>query len=215
MSKIFNFTGPLYEFTGKKLNQYYKLITHEEIDDFVRHPSYGFEYILNEDNKSYSIKSVGSCSDTKVIIPCSYNGLPVTKISDCAFASYSSIKYVFIPITIVEIGRFAFANCSGLDTIIMSDNIATIKEGAFWNCASLVYISIPSNILTIGDGALYTTSLLKYDFSRCKTIPSIGDKSIGTNSSKKIIVPEALYSDWIKTGNWAKFAESYFTTSLV
>ena len=52
----------------------------------------GFEYRLNDDNSSYSVIGIGSVSDTEIVIPTVYNGLPVTEIGEEAFKNCKNIK---------------------------------------------------------------------------------------------------------------------------
>ena len=40
--------------------------------------SKGLAYTLNADGASYSITGIGECTDTEIMIPSEYNGLPVT-----------------------------------------------------------------------------------------------------------------------------------------
>lgn len=74
-----------------------------------RHVSYGLEYTLNDDGKSYTVSGIGDFSVElqELIIPPTYKGRLVTKIGATAFQS-SHIKTVIIPNTIVEIARAAF-----------------------------------------------------------------------------------------------------------
>ena len=55
--------------------------------------SQGLRYTLNSDKRSYSVSGIGSCTDTDIFIPSTYNGKPVTGIGEEAFrlGSFTSI----------------------------------------------------------------------------------------------------------------------------
>ena len=65
------------------------------------------EFQLNEDGKSYMVTGMGSCTDTHLVIPSQYEGLPVTVIRQRAF-SKANITELTLPNSIVEIGNSAF-----------------------------------------------------------------------------------------------------------
>ena len=69
--------------------------------------------------------------DTEVIIPESYDGIPVTSIGDRAFASAEKLNLVEIPDGVVKIGSMAFFNCERLSVIRMPDSVIYVGQGAF------------------------------------------------------------------------------------
>ena len=57
----------------------------------------GLEYELNEDGKSYAVIGAGNVINEKVIIPSTYNGLPVTVIKSSSFPdSYITLKCIVL-----------------------------------------------------------------------------------------------------------------------
>ena len=48
-------------------------------------PSVGLRFELNNEGTAYTVVSRGTCSDTIIVIPDSYNGLPVSSIDSFAF----------------------------------------------------------------------------------------------------------------------------------
>ncbi len=86
--------------------------------------SEGLEYVLSTDKTYYTVSSIGTCVDTDLIIPSSYNGLPVTAIGEYAFNSCTSIISVTIPDSITSIGEYAFIYCYRLVEVY---NLSSLK----------------------------------------------------------------------------------------
>lgn len=123
-------------------------------------PSEGLICTLNLDYASYSVSGIGTCSDRKLVIPNSYNGLPVTNISAGAFAECTSFTSVVIPDSVTSIGMLAFVKCITLMSITIPDSVTNIGDHAFYGCITLVNVTIPESVTRIGDAAFaYCSSL--------------------------------------------------------
>lgn len=101
------------------------------------------EYSLNEDGTAYTVKSIGTCKDTNIVIASEYNGLPVTSIGENAFRDNKSIVNVTIPDSITSIEKNAFAYCSSLTSVSAGCGVISIGKDAFLQCESIesVYIT--------------------------------------------------------------------------
>ena len=86
----------------------------------------GIEYMLNDDGKSYIVVGEGTCTDPHLVIPETYNGLPVTRIKDTAFTHCSFVLSAIIPDSVTEIGDL-FMRCSNLKSVTLPKSIARIK----------------------------------------------------------------------------------------
>ena len=64
--------------------------------------SEGIEYILNYD-KTYSVKSIGSCTSENIVIPSEYEGAKVTAILDGAFKGCKDVKSIEVPYNVSKI----------------------------------------------------------------------------------------------------------------
>lgn len=125
--------------------------------------SEGLEFELNEAGDAYILVGIGSCKDTDIKIPATYEGLPVTEIGKNAFKGQAGLTGVTVPDSVTTIGGTAFHNCSSLASIALGKGVVTIKSSAFASCTSLTEIAIPESVTTILPGA----------FARCTGLVSV------------------------------------------
>ena len=157
-------------------------------------PSEGLEFTLNADGKSYSVTGIGTCTDTDVVIPGTYNGLPVTSIGNSAFYNCDSLTSVVIPDSVTSIGKSTFAYCSSLESIVIPDSVTSIGERAFYDCDNLTSVVIPDSVTRIGG----------YTFFNCTSLTSVvipdSVTSIGSNtfddcsSLTSVVIPDSVTS---------------------
>lgn len=122
--------------------------------------SVGLEFELISDNKEYSVKSIGVCADTDVVIPKGYCGKPVTYIGYGAFQNNISLKSVIMPDTITGTHYEVFSGCTSLTMVRLSRALTTISTATFSACKALIDIEIPSSITAIESGAFYKCDFL-------------------------------------------------------
>ena len=168
------------------------LLKSEIIDKLPLSASEGLEFVLNGDGTSYSVLGIGNCVDTFVIIPDTYNGLPVTRIEDKAFYYCKFLESILIPDSVISIGNKAFESCILLTSIEIPDSVKTLGNNAFYDCRMLVSATIGNSVTKID----YET------FSNCSSLESviIGNSvtSIGYSafygciSLKSISIPDSV-----------------------
>ncbi|MBQ8311354.1 MAG: leucine-rich repeat domain-containing protein [Clostridia bacterium] len=112
--------------------------------------SVGLVYELNANGAGYIVTGIGTCTDTKIVIPAMYEGLPVTSIGPRAFSHCKKLTTIIIPDTVTKIGVRAFEWCSKLQTVEMGNGVIDIDANAFEEC-SFVSIKIGANVASIGN----------------------------------------------------------------
>ena len=94
-------------------------------------------FVLNDDGASYCVANVGDYTSTDIVIPDTYNGLPVTTIAGHAFAYNTRITSVVIPDSVTDIWEDAFVDCYGLTSVTLGNGVTNIEYSAFLDCCAL------------------------------------------------------------------------------
>lgn len=186
---------------------------------------YDLTFELNEDGKSYFVSDCSYEATGEIVIPESYNGLPVTKIGKEAFFNIPHITAVHMPSTVTTIGEYAFWESAEIEVITGYENVSEIGKSAFQGCRNLKAPIFPKNVTAIGESVFaycrsfesieipeYVTSIGDSAFCECIKAKTIklhdGIKSIGIfafsscASLTEISLPKGL----------TKISESMFAT---
>ena len=99
-----------------------------------------FEFELNEDGKGYTLVGMENAIGD-IVVPGTYNDLPVTKIAEDAVHDKPRMTSIVLPESIIEIEGYAFSG----------------------NLNELVSITIGKNVTHIGDYAFTSSSTLKFE----------------------------------------------------
>ena len=139
-----------------------------ESDDFV--------FSLNSSGDGYALTSYNG-EDTSVVIPSSYNGLPVVEIGSYAFQNDAFIEGIYVPDSVTKVGSYVFSGCSGLTVVVLENGVKSIGSSAFSGCTGLTSVTIPDGVTSIGSSAFSGCSGLK-----SITIPFVGAEAGKTSS---------------------------------
>ena len=179
----------------------------------TRTESMGLVYTLNSDNNSYTLTDVGTCTDTDLVIPSAYKGLPVTAIGEGAFLYCDLITSVIIPDSVTSIGSGAFDDCINIEEAtlpavaipsIPKNNLErvaitsgeSIEASAFSGCTTLTSVTIADSVTSIGNNAFNGCTSIEE-----ATIPSLAITYIPKNSLKNVAItsgasiPENAFKD--------------------
>ncbi|MBQ3483291.1 MAG: leucine-rich repeat domain-containing protein [Clostridia bacterium] len=117
----------------------------------------GLAYELNAEKTAYIVTGMGTATDTNIVIPEMYQGLPVEEIGDAAFRTCTELVDVDLPKTVKRIGSRAFWDCVSLKTFTVKEGseLTEIGYGAFSGCAGLLQFNLyeDSKITAIGKSA--------------------------------------------------------------
>lgn len=111
----------------------------------------GLVFTQDPEGTAYSLTGY-SGDATEVVIPATYEGLPVTSIGESAFKDCEEITSVSIPSSVTIIKNYAFRSCDKLASVTFDENSQLVEIGAyaFFGCRSLPGIELPSSLTTIG-----------------------------------------------------------------
>lgn len=121
----------------------------------------GLDMVKLED--SYMVSGIGTCKDRDIVIPSSYDGLPVRAVGVNAFAN-AKIESVRIPGSVKRIGGSAFQGCSGLKKVVLGEGIETVGDYAFDGCGSLEEVTLPASLRSVAWGGFSECALKKVTF---------------------------------------------------
>lgn len=76
-------------------------------------------FIIDDSAQYYWVKAASTSIEGKVVIPETYNDLPVTKINVNAFKDCTKIQSIIVPDSVREIWHSAFLNCNSLRSITL------------------------------------------------------------------------------------------------
>ena len=134
-------------------------------------PSEGLNY--RKEGEGYVVTGLGTCRDTHVVIPETYDGLPVIGIEDSAFRGEKRIEKIDFPYTLTFIGEKAFAKCNALESVEIPDGVVEMGERAFEACRNLRSVKIGGGL----------TSISRFAFADCTALMNVelseGTKEIG------------------------------------
>ena len=102
----------------------------------------------------YAVTGIGDCSDTTIVIPSEYNGLPVIAIAEGAFKSNQKIIEVIVPDSVLLIEDEAFSYSKKLTKVVLGNGVVEIGM-SFAGCDGLTTIKIPASVTTIDTLAFY------------------------------------------------------------
>lgn len=105
-----------------------------------------FVFTLINGDTSYEV-GWGNATTQDIIIPDTYNSLPVTRIAFQGFRNITSVRSVIIPDSVTSISTQAFQGCTSLMSVVIPASVISISSLAFERCTSLRSITIPTNAI--------------------------------------------------------------------
>ncbi len=116
----------------------------ETIGEGPWYDSNGLEYeYLDPDEYSFvdepcfGVKGLGTCTASDIVIPATFQGLPVRVVIGFAFKDCESIQSVSLPDGLTMILDAAFRNCKNLQEIVIPLSLKSVGFRAFDSCENL------------------------------------------------------------------------------
>lgn len=169
--------------------------------------SVGLSYTLEDDKKSYIVSGIGTCTDTEIIIPETYEKLPVTSIGKQAFKDCENLTSVDIPNSVTYINQFVFYGCTNLKSVKIPNSVTYIGSSSFYGCVYLTDVKIPNTVkyiteslfkncsgLTNMDIPNSVTEIRTSAFSHCVNLKSINIPNSVTDIGKSAFMDSGLES---------------------
>jgi len=167
-------------------------------DDGMPTRTPGLQFTLINNDTEYSVSKGNATGARVVVIPETYNFLPVTVIGDAAFAN-CSLASIIIPASVTSIGSGAFSGCRSLTNITLPSELTSIGNSAFQNCYSLTTIEIPASMTSIGNVTFNNCSSLT-TIEIPASVTSIG---IGTFNNCSSLTSISIPASVTSIGGWA------------
>ena len=119
------------------------------------------EYRLSADKTYYIVYGIGESTNPELVIPSTYQNLPVKEIANYAFKDCDSLTSINVGANVTKIGLEAFSDCNNVVSISLNKNLQYIGSYAFQNCAALTNITIPMGVSYLGGSIFYECTALK------------------------------------------------------
>lgn len=119
----------------------------------------GLAYTAVNQGTAWSVSVGAAVKESEIVIPATFQGLPVVEIGESAFFDDWRLKKIVIPDSVTRIGRLAFERCFSLTEIALPDSITHIERYAFVRCG-LTGITVPAGVMSIGEGVFADCSNL-------------------------------------------------------
>lgn len=100
-------------------------------------------FTKNAEGTAYAVADLSDMqTEGYVVIPESYEGLPVTEIGEAAFGDCRYLTGVTLPETVTKIGNNAFYNCESLEALAFPKGLQQVGEYLVKGCVSLSSITV-------------------------------------------------------------------------
>ena len=141
----------------------------------------------------------------------------LTKLGSTAYFGYvfqgciNIAGEVIIPSTVWSITADIFDGCQKIEKFTYKAQVTSIPRGLFSNCSGCKTFKCETAITDIGKQTFYNCNAMElYDFRNCTVVPTLADTSLGHKDGCQIVVPDALYDEWIAATNWSSLTNVVF-----
>ncbi len=163
-------------------------------------------------NKFYNVVGIGNVTSDEIVVPSTYNGLPVIRIARRVFENKVNLKKIILPDTIKYIDNFAFAGCTALEYIDLPNSLESMQKDVFSgsgirtldltdtalltfacvDCPNLESVKLPKNLWLLDPYCLKNTPKLK-SITLPDSLDYIGLNNFVGSSIESIKIPKKVY----------------------
>ena len=118
-------------------------------------------FVLDSETQEYKVR-IANKTATEVVIPSTYEGLPVTAIDDSGFMGCTALEQILVPESIKTIGKNAFMGCTKLKKVLGMSGVESYGANAFAMCSNLEYLILPSDLKSVGSTMLRNVKATVY-----------------------------------------------------
>ena len=123
---------------------------------FVDYYSEGLSYVRGGSG-DYELTGIGTCTDTDIIVPATYEGMPVTSVRYTAFENNTQITSVCLGENVYFVGNYVFRGCTSLRSVTFLHTAGFPEDfqpssdwygyHMFEGCTALEDLTVPTYIL--------------------------------------------------------------------
>lgn len=122
-----------------------------------------------------------------------------------------SLKTLCVPNSFT--GGINLTDCYSLTELTLPNTLVNVILST---CYALTYIRIPNSITSIPASAYMNCyGMQVYDFTQFSSVPTLANKNAfnGMATECKIVVPDALYNDWVADSVWSNVSSNIISES--
>lgn len=137
-----------------------------------------------------------------------------TTVSQGMFNDARALKHIIIPEGITIIRSNAFRYCAFTD-LVLPTSLKSVPDSVFEYMPYLKTLKFLGNVTSVGRVPCSYLSLI--DLTACTSVPTLqySGSFQSSNPEFRILVPDALYDDWIVATNWSTYADYIYKASEV
>ena len=132
----------------------------------------------------------------------------IKAINDGAFWYRCNLSVITLPDGITRIGASAFYYCTGLKELVLPKSLTTLGTACFQGLTVDNVIKVPASVANLPTYVFSSCSKVPYyDFREHNVVPTLANVNAFSSIKGYIVVPDALYDEWIVATNWSVYAD--------